>query len=183
MHADKIWALDLHESIVPIEQDNVFEKSKTDIFQSKIIIITGGGDSTFKVWEDFTLQQQQIDKEENLKRIQQEQQLSHLIRGKDFEKAALMAFEMNKIRDFFKILERLVTKEEDEKMDQVDSVLKDIGRFNNLVDSGFSKAQALTEQSEAILTNIVTVLKKKDSARLLDMARKMNCKYEYSFIA
>jgi hypothetical protein len=32
------------------------------MFQSNITIITGGGDSTFKVWQDFTIEQELLDK-------------------------------------------------------------------------------------------------------------------------
>lgn len=65
MHSDKIWALDLHESITKVNQTNVSTEDD-ELYQSNITIITGGGDSTFKVWKDFTIEQELIDKEENL---------------------------------------------------------------------------------------------------------------------
>ena len=52
MHGDKIWALDLHESITLVPQKDAHE----ELYQSEITIITGGGDSTFKVWKDFTVE-------------------------------------------------------------------------------------------------------------------------------
>lgn len=64
MHKDKIWALDLHEEITKVEDHAVNEAQ--ELYQSSITIITGGGDSTFKVWKDFTAEQELIDKEANL---------------------------------------------------------------------------------------------------------------------
>ena len=80
--------------------------------QSKIFVITAGCDSTFKIWEDYTLEQEIEDKEAQLKRVQEEQMLSHLIRGQDFLEAAVLAFKLSKVRDFYYILSKLVTKQD-----------------------------------------------------------------------
>lgn len=69
MHGDKIWAMDLHEKITQIENQD----QEDDIqLKSKIFVITAGGDSTFKIWEDYTLEQEIEDKEALLKRVQEE---------------------------------------------------------------------------------------------------------------
>lgn len=71
MHTDKIWALDLHEEITKVENEGT-NVENDELFQSNITIITGGGDSTFKVWRDYTIEQELLDKEANLQRIQDE---------------------------------------------------------------------------------------------------------------
>ena len=53
MHEDKIWAMDLHEKITQVENKNEDDDIQ---LQSKIFVITAGGDSTFKIWEDYTLE-------------------------------------------------------------------------------------------------------------------------------
>jgi U3 small nucleolar RNA-associated protein 13 len=58
MHDEKIWALDV--------------RGKN--------ILTGGGDSTIKIWEDCSSGKELEDKEAQLQRIHDEQKLSHLIR-------------------------------------------------------------------------------------------------------
>ena len=75
MHNDKIWTIDLFEKVEKIESED--EETQ---FSSTLHIVTGGGDSTIKVWQDYTAQQESEEREAHLKRIQQEQELSHLIR-------------------------------------------------------------------------------------------------------
>jgi len=45
MHTDKIWAIDLYEKIQKVETED--EEIQ---FNSTLHIVTGGGDSTVKVW-------------------------------------------------------------------------------------------------------------------------------------
>jgi len=65
MHDDKIWTMDLFEQIEKIE-DNQFGE---DQFKSTIHLVTGGCDSTIKIWQDYTDEQEQEDKEAEHKRI------------------------------------------------------------------------------------------------------------------
>ena len=58
MHKDKIWAMDLYEKVTKVSDDQGGE-----FFQSKIHVLTGGGDSTLKVWEDFTKEQELFEKQ------------------------------------------------------------------------------------------------------------------------
>ena len=81
-----------------------------DMFKSTIHLVTGGCDSTIKVWQDYTDEQEQEDREAELKRIQDEQKLSHLIREKDFMEAALLAFKLNKLRDFYHVLNKIISR-------------------------------------------------------------------------
>jgi hypothetical protein len=90
------------------------------------------------VWQDYTAQQESEEREAHLKRIQQEQELSHLIREQDFMEAALLAFKLNKLRDFYHILNKIISKKSEKPLDQVDSVIHDMRSFETLQASDFS---------------------------------------------
>jgi len=47
-------------------------------------MVTGGGDSTVKIWRDCTVEKEIEEKEKTLQKIQDEQKLSKLIREEDF---------------------------------------------------------------------------------------------------
>ncbi len=98
MHDDKIWALDFSE------RHGVQEGERPNL-----LMITGGSDSKIKVWHDSTAKEELKQKEEKLELIQDEQQLSKLLRENDLVKAALLAFKLNKLRDFFHVMNRLVS--------------------------------------------------------------------------
>jgi U3 small nucleolar RNA-associated protein 13 len=136
MHNDKIWTMDLFEQVETIGQDDHGE----DLFRSTIHLVTGGCDSTIKVWKDHTEEQEQEDREAELKRIQEEQKLSHLIREQDYMEAAVLAFKLNKLRDFYHVLNKIISKNSAQQgvFDQVDSVIKDMRRFEDLSKTDFS---------------------------------------------
>lgn len=72
MHGDKIWTMDLIERIEKIESSQNEEPS----FKSTIHLVTGGCDSTIKLWRDHTTEWESEEKKERLNRILQEQKLS-----------------------------------------------------------------------------------------------------------
>ncbi len=109
MHDEKIWAVDMGGT------DGRY-------------VLTGGGDSSLKVWRDDTVEKEQEDKEKQLERLQDEQKLSTLIRGEEYLEAALMAFRMNKLRDFYLVMNKILTLKTS-KVDPVDSVLQDRLKF------------------------------------------------------
>ena len=51
MHNDKIWTIDLYEKVEKIETEDEEQQ-----FNSTLHIVTGGCDSTVKVWQDYTSQ-------------------------------------------------------------------------------------------------------------------------------
>ena len=53
--------------------------------------------------------------------------------------AALLAFKLNKLRDFFHVLNKIINKNSTlhTKADQVDSVIKDMRKFEDLAKSDF----------------------------------------------
>jgi len=104
-------------------------------------MLTGGSDSCFRLWVDCTADQEQEAKQAELLRMQEEQQLSHLIRDEDFVKAASLAFKLNKLRDFYHVMTRIISKNPD-KLDQVDSVMRDMKSFEDVVKSDFSEQQS-----------------------------------------
>jgi len=72
MHEDKIWAMDLFEKIEKVENDDDMEDEDEATYKSTIHLLTGGCDSTIKLWKDHTAEQEIEDKEAQLKRIQDE---------------------------------------------------------------------------------------------------------------
>lgn len=152
LHNDKIWAMDLYETIEKIEDDEQ-DAETTDKYKSTIQMLTGGSDSTFKLWVDCTADQELEAKQADLLRLQEEQKLSHLIRDEDFVKAASLAFKLNKLRDFYHVMTRIISKQ-DEQLDQVDSVVKDMKSFENVVKSDFS-AQQSKQNNKALITTIM----------------------------
>lgn len=72
-------------------------------------MITGAGDSTIKLWTDSTLEEQAKEKETKLVQIEEEQKLSQLMRENDMVSASVLAFKLNKLRDFFHAMDRLVS--------------------------------------------------------------------------
>jgi len=185
MHTDKIWAMELHEKIEKVEEraDAGDEESdeQADGFVSTIHMMTGGSDSIVKIWRDHTTEQEQEDKAEKLKRIQEEQKLSHLIREQDFEEAALLAFKLNRLRDFYHVLNKIV-ESKDGSLDQVDSVVQDMRRFEGLKNQDFKMPQA-RGQSQSLLVKIIDKLLKEDKAKFMKIIRNLNAKYEYSQVA
>jgi len=72
-------------------------------------MITGGSDSKIKVWQDSTAEEELKLKEEKLGKLKDEQNLSKLLRENDLSKAAVLAFKLNKLRDFFHVMNRIVS--------------------------------------------------------------------------
>lgn len=51
MHDDKVWALDVHEKVGKVEKEDGEEVVTTSIH-----MVTGGADSTVKLWKDCTVE-------------------------------------------------------------------------------------------------------------------------------
>ena len=51
-----------------------------------------------------------------MQRLKDEQNLSHLIRSQDYVDAAILAFKLNKTRDFAHVMNKLLSKQ-DESLD------------------------------------------------------------------
>jgi hypothetical protein len=178
MHTDRIWAMDLHEEVTKLTTDSEDEAK----FETKLHMLTGGADSTLIVSEDHTIEQEMEDKSALLKRIQEEQTLSHLIRDKDFHDAAVLAFKLNKIRDFYHILSKLILKQ-DQDLDQIDAVVRDISSFESLAIKDYSQPQQRQEENKVILQKIIAKLLEVNTPKLLCLIRNLNAKFEYAHLA
>jgi hypothetical protein len=99
MHDEKIWALDFCEHVLTHEGESY----------TSLKLITGSSDSKVKIWIDNTVEQAALDKQTQLDLINNEHVLSKLMRENDLVEASLLAFRLNKLRDFFFAMERLVT--------------------------------------------------------------------------
>jgi len=69
-----------------------------------------------------------------------------LIRGEDFLEAALMAFRMNKLRDFYLVMNKILSQKT-AKIDQVDSVLQDRLKFRQFTSKAADGARNLVGSS------------------------------------
>jgi hypothetical protein len=121
-----------------------------------------------------------------LQRLQDEQKLSTLIRGEDFLEAALMAFRMNKLRDFYLVMNKILTLRSS-KVDPVDSVLKDRLKFKQFTakasESGAKNiVKSTIIENQDILSKVVSALLKEenDKKKLIDILRNLNSKHEYA---
>jgi hypothetical protein len=99
MHDEKIWALDFCEHLVSHQGDTF----------SSLKLITGSSDSKVKIWVDNTVEQAATDKQAKLDLLNNEHTLVKLMRENDLVQASLLAFRLNKLRDFFFAMDRLVT--------------------------------------------------------------------------
>eukprot|EP00347_Sterkiella_histriomuscorum_P000004 403377554 len=160
MHDEKIWAMEANDKFM----------------------VTGGGDSSVKIWRDCTLEKEVEEKEKNLQRLQDEQKLSNLIRDEDYSEAAMMAFKLNKLRDFYHVLTKVISKGGAGKMDLVDSVLADRKQMSLSLEQEFKQASQEVK-GEQLLTKILTNLVKEDKKRLLEIIRNLNSKSQYASLA
>ena len=97
MHEDQIWAMDFAEEVRETDE------------RPTLMMITGGSDSKVKVWHDSTAEEELKLKEEKLGLLKDEQNLSKLLRENDLSKAAVLAFKLHKLRDFFHVMNRIVS--------------------------------------------------------------------------
>lgn len=119
MHEDRVWGLEVDEH-------------HTD----KVRLLTGSADSTIKVWHDDTVEQEIMEKEQNLERLAAEQNLSRLLRENDFVEAALAAFKLNKLRDFYHVIQKLVknrNRVEELTTDPVLAIINNNNEFDKVV--------------------------------------------------
>ena len=116
-------------------------------------MITGAGDSTVKLWTDSTLEEQVKDQEAKIALMEEEQKLSQLMRENDLVSASVLAFKLNKLRDFFHAMDRLVSGRApppkpffpgmpgqvvpvlERSQDPVESILMNMENFERVVDS------------------------------------------------
>ena len=124
-----------------------------------------------------------------MQRLVDEQKLSQLIRGEDYLEAALMAFRMNKLRDFYLVMNKIVSASQ-AKPDPVDSVLLDRQRFKQFTNkaaemSGIKYLVQAPPKNEEMITKVVTELMKQegDKKKLIEIMRNLNSKHEYAQIA
>lgn len=72
------------------------------------MMVTGGSDSKVKIWSDNTQEEELKIKQDKLGNIADEQHLSKLLRENNLTQAALLAFKLKKIRDFFHVANRII---------------------------------------------------------------------------
>jgi len=86
MHEEKVWALDTYGEF----------------------LLTGAADSHIKLWQDCTVEREAEEKDRELQKVKDEQALSNLMLKSDFREAALLAFQLNRYRDFYYACQKLL---------------------------------------------------------------------------
>jgi len=89
------------------------------------------------------------------------------VREEEFAEAALLAFRLNRLRDFYLVMSRVV-QNQGGKADAVDFVIQD---------------KAKVVEQNPILSKIVGLLVKEDKKRLLEILRNLNSKSQYASLA
>ena len=90
-HEDKIWAL--------------------DVSNDGKILVTGGADSTLKVFNDATNKLEEQNNLEEERMILMEQKLANHLRFKEFGRALTLAMEMDKPKQTFKVISFIITND------------------------------------------------------------------------
>ncbi|KAJ1911045.1 U3 small nucleolar RNA-associated protein [Tieghemiomyces parasiticus] len=86
-HTDKVWALAVRHD--------------------EAQMITGGGDSELKIWEDCTQREMERLHTEQVQQLAQEQTLQNLVLAKQYRKAITLALQLDKPRQLFRILSEI----------------------------------------------------------------------------
>jgi hypothetical protein len=110
------------------------------------------------------------------------------MRQTDFVEAAVLAFKLNKLRDFYHIMNKVVVRSQKQKhrqteLDQVDSVIQDMEDFEQLAQLDFASTLSESKESQTMVTQIVERLLKENRLKFLQMIRNLNARYEYAPIA
>lgn len=79
-----------------------------------------------------------------------------MIREEDYMEAALLAFKLNKLRDFYHVLNKILSKK-DKVEDQVDSVVSDMRKFESISKNDFTEPQSHAK-NKCLLSKIVEKL-------------------------
>jgi hypothetical protein len=96
--------------------------------------------------------------------------------------AALLAFKLNKLRDFYHVLNKIISKKSEKPLDQIESVIMDMRKFEDLQKQDFLSPQSIDE-NKVFISKIVITLLKENKAKLLTIIRNLNAKYEYAHLA
>lgn len=85
---------------------------------------------------------------------------------------------MNKIRDFYHVLNKM--QQNQSEGDQVDSVIQQLTKYQKLKENEF---KPIEKDKTSDFKNLVLKLWEIDKVKLLNLLRRLNSKYEYSQIA
>ena len=201
MHEEKIWAMDFLEMSLPSTEQPAEDDINLKKQRENLRMITGAGDSTVKVWTDNTLEQQIKEKDEKLGLIEEEQKLSSLMRDNDLVEASVLAFKLNKLRDFFHAMDRLVTGRApppkpyiagipgqvapklEKSQDPVDSILLNQTHFETALENGQPHLEDNSKNTKANVEKVIGLLMKEDKKKLFETIKKLNARQEYASMA
>ena len=132
--------------------------------------------------------------------IESEHQLAKLIREDDLVQASLLAFKLNKLRDFFFAMDRLVTGRApapkpflalpgmtqpvlSKSQDPVDSILLNQANFTKVVEKSQAHEAETSVDTKRKTDKVVTLLLEEDKSRLFELIKKLNARQQYAHLA
>lgn len=149
------------------------------------------------MWKDNTAREDLEAKEAKLQRLDDEQKLSKLMREEECVAAALLAFKMNKLREFYHSMNRLVMgknapcrahipgmpQRPGEKPiqitnDPLQTIINSKADFDLSIQGGAIVLPKHTANDK--ITEVVTILMKKETKKLIDVVKKLNARSEFS---
>ena len=164
-------------------------------------MITGAGDSTVKLWTDSTLEMQVKEKEEKLALIEDEQKLSAMMRDNDLVSASVLAFKLNKLRDFYHALDRLVSGRAppprpfipgipgqikpvlERSQDPVESIILNTEHFEKSLATNQPHMAENKKSTAKNVEKVIALLVKEDKKKLFETIKKLNARQEFASMA
>lgn len=123
------------------------------------------------------------------------------MRDNDLVGASVLAFKLNKLRDFFHAMDRLVSGRAppprpffagmpgavkpilERSQDPVESILLNQEHFERVNATGSAHLAENKKQTEQNIVKVMNLLLKEDKKRLFDMIKKLNARQEYALMA
>jgi len=186
MHEEKIWAMDFIEMSADSTQDNSQRET--------LKMITGAGDSSIKLWSDSTLETQVKEKEDKLLLMEEEQKLSQMMRDNDLVSASVLSFKLNKLRDFFFAMDRLVSGRApppkpyipgmpgqvapmlERQQDPIESLLLNQEQFEQVLATSQPFTAENKKKTQSNVAKVISLLMKEDKKKLFDTIKKLNAR-------
>ena len=203
MHSEKIWSLDFCQ-VNTVKTHNDDDDSYDPAAKEPItMMLTGGSDSSVKFWKDNTVMQVMEDNQAKLLLLEDEQRLSKLMRNDELCEAAILAFRLNKLRDFYFAMNRLIAgklkmpkayipglmplsaaPEPSRLTDPIDSILISQTSMKQAIEENV--AQEDRTQSDEQVKKVCKLLLTEsvdDLTKLFDMIKKLNARAQYAKLA
>ena len=127
--------------------------------------------------------------------------MSKLLRDNDLVSASVLAFKLNKVRDFFHAMNRLVSGRApparpyipgipgqikpvlEREQDPVEALLLNQEQFEQVLATNMPYLAEHKKQTAANIASVVGLLIREDKRKLFEMVKKLNARQEYASMA